>query len=679
MDLRILELQNRLQRKKASNLLLAQAQNQNHIVDQQQQHHHQSTHHLHPNGYHNQQNDRGLKPRPSNNVYPTQRSLMTGPGGHHHGNNVAAVEPFIHQPHKQISPPLPLTKSQSQFISATRSTNKQQQQQQQQFNSQLQQSNNQRQQQILIQNHVQTVMPENLKKGHVASECDDNKLKQLVEEKQQQQQQQQSHTRPSMQTDSLEEDDDGNSSRSSEFSLKKNDPKYQTLPYNTKFAGLATSKSSPNITQLTSSSSSPSSVTSSPPAASAIPAPALGGGPKTNECDSEKIKESTVKQIRQPQSGIKSGIQKPSKLSLNVSSEKLKSPGQIGIMAVPPRKPISSVAPTVTTTTTSATSSSTMIPKIVPKMVQMVAPNNSQTNGSNIPIVDNSPRPALPPKPSSSVSSSSPQSSDTETVQKSASKGSSSLLPPAIVQKSKSSNSIPTIVSVINKQNVASKAAAAEEAKRSAEAMEENIPVTSTVQEPHLPIKAKPLTIKKQPLHEQPKLKASAGAAAAAGSGIAVSSTMKPYLSRRIEMPPSFLFPEIETAELKPPSEEGKARDETDKMAVHTVCEDVSSNSSLHNKSSSISSMSSANSEKNCESKESVARRSRLSNGTQKVKLARRVSFDPLALLLDASLEGELELVRKTATQVPNPSAANDEGITALHNAICAGHLEIVK
>jgi apoptosis-stimulating of p53 protein 1 len=58
---------------------------------------------------------------------------------------------------------------------------------------------------------------------------------------------------------------------------------------------------------------------------------------------------------------------------------------------------------------------------------------------------------------------------------------------------------------------------------------------------------------------------------------------------------------------------------------------------------------------------------------------SRRVSFDPLALLLDASLEGELELVRKTAGQVSNPSAANDEGITALHNAICAGHLDIVK
>ena len=54
---------------------------------------------------------------------------------------------------------------------------------------------------------------------------------------------------------------------------------------------------------------------------------------------------------------------------------------------------------------------------------------------------------------------------------------------------------------------------------------------------------------------------------------------------------------------------------------------------------------------------------------------SRRIMFDPLALLLDASLEGELDLVKRTAKQVPDPSAANDEGITALHNAICAGHL----
>ena len=42
------------------------------------------------------------------------------------------------------------------------------------------------------------------------------------------------------------------------------------------------------------------------------------------------------------------------------------------------------------------------------------------------------------------------------------------------------------------------------------------------------------------------------------------------------------------------------------------------------------------------------------------------MSFDPLALLLDASLEGELELVKKTATEVADASAANDEGITGM-------------
>ena len=35
-----------------------------------------------------------------------------------------------------------------------------------------------------------------------------------------------------------------------------------------------------------------------------------------------------------------------------------------------------------------------------------------------------------------------------------------------------------------------------------------------------------------------------------------------------------------------------------------------------------------------------------------KIPLGRKVSFDPLALLLDASLEGELELVKKTSIEV---------------------------
>ncbi|UJR23886.1 hypothetical protein I4U23_026858 [Adineta vaga] len=58
---------------------------------------------------------------------------------------------------------------------------------------------------------------------------------------------------------------------------------------------------------------------------------------------------------------------------------------------------------------------------------------------------------------------------------------------------------------------------------------------------------------------------------------------------------------------------------------------------------------------------------------------SRRVIFDPLALLLDAAVIGELDLVTKSAKEVKNPSQPNDEGLTALHNAICAGNIECVK
>ena len=57
----------------------------------------------------------------------------------------------------------------------------------------------------------------------------------------------------------------------------------------------------------------------------------------------------------------------------------------------------------------------------------------------------------------------------------------------------------------------------------------------------------------------------------------------------------------------------------------------------------------------------------------------KRVNFDPHALLLDAAVEGELELVVKCAKQVKDVSEPNDEGITALHNSVCAGHFDIVK
>ena len=64
---------------------------------------------------------------------------------------------------------------------------------------------------------------------------------------------------------------------------------------------------------------------------------------------------------------------------------------------------------------------------------------------------------------------------------------------------------------------------------------------------------------------------------------------------------------------------------------------------------------------------------------SQSSQKSRRVNFDPHALLLDAAVEGEIELVIKCSTQVKSISEPNDEGITALHNSVCAGHFDIVK
>ncbi|KAE8600394.1 hypothetical protein XENTR_v10013232, partial [Xenopus tropicalis] len=66
-------------------------------------------------------------------------------------------------------------------------------------------------------------------------------------------------------------------------------------------------------------------------------------------------------------------------------------------------------------------------------------------------------------------------------------------------------------------------------------------------------------------------------------------------------------------------------------------------------------------------------------NGSERIAHGMRVKFNPLALLLDASLEGEFDLVQRIIYEVEDPSQPNDEGITALHNAVCAGHTEIVK
>ncbi|XP_039624022.1 relA-associated inhibitor [Polypterus senegalus] len=63
----------------------------------------------------------------------------------------------------------------------------------------------------------------------------------------------------------------------------------------------------------------------------------------------------------------------------------------------------------------------------------------------------------------------------------------------------------------------------------------------------------------------------------------------------------------------------------------------------------------------------------------EKVCSARRARLSPLVLLLDAALVGDLDTVQKSVWELTDPSQPNDEGITALHNAICAGQYLVVE
>ncbi|XP_061575883.1 relA-associated inhibitor isoform X2 [Cololabis saira] len=56
----------------------------------------------------------------------------------------------------------------------------------------------------------------------------------------------------------------------------------------------------------------------------------------------------------------------------------------------------------------------------------------------------------------------------------------------------------------------------------------------------------------------------------------------------------------------------------------------------------------------------------------------RQARLSPLVLLLDGALVGELDTVQKAVQEMTDPSQANDEGITGLHNAICGGHYNVV-
>ncbi|KAI9576645.1 apoptosis-stimulating of p53 protein 1 isoform X1 [Glossina fuscipes] len=313
-----------------------------------------------------------------------------------------------------------------------------------------------------------------------------------------------------------------------------------------------------------------------------------------------------------------------------------------GSLAVPPRKPISSVAPT------SVTSS---IPKMIPysPKVNRVAPNVVSSNVTSVAssasapslpllISSNSERPALPPKPT--------KMANHEVSHEISSK------------KSNLSSGTPTgenTATALQSQNI----------------------------NDNLPIKAKPLTIRKQPLSEQPRLKSTT---------IFTKPANIQQVGRKAETgsTSNFLYNDkrgnnnSETG-IESANNDNSNNGQQQKQTLHSPNtlspqSQISADETdrLENSTTNIN-------EESKTSPDSLKRRLRTGSSSNnmasssKPKLTRRVSFDPLALLLDASLEGELELVKKTAMQVANPSAANDEGITALHNAICAGHFDIVK
>ncbi|KAG5837587.1 hypothetical protein ANANG_G00240910 [Anguilla anguilla] len=70
----------------------------------------------------------------------------------------------------------------------------------------------------------------------------------------------------------------------------------------------------------------------------------------------------------------------------------------------------------------------------------------------------------------------------------------------------------------------------------------------------------------------------------------------------------------------------------------------------------------------------SILRKSKEQRGS-----GRRAHLSPLVLLLDGALVGELETVQRAVQEMSDPSQANDEGITAIHNAICGGHYAVVE
>lgn len=543
--------------------------------------------------------------RPSHSVYPSQRIIPKG--------NVAAIEPYIHMPHQK---PNALTNSKQQKQSIQPNQHHQKLVQDlTNLKLNLHETTNQKN-----ANNTLNTSNSNVNVNHIQyPESDETKLaRQILHMKQQSQ------------------DFETNVSNDmTDFVVSnKNELKFQTLPYNTataKASHLYNAKTNTSVTKTTKILSSTTASTTQNLASKEsmdIDSTTKYDSSKPqyeNEMNGSKLQSHS----QMTSSAINESIATSAANAINLTSntnqrfdEKAQQKSKIatshqipsGNLVVPPRKPISSVAPTSITHTTKS---------ILPTpRIHAVAPNISNNNNNSSPIVSASEsldklRPALPPKPNkSNDTNSSSESSPTSSASSS-----------SLVARNRNTN-IPMIVG------------ASEKSMFNADVNQQSLAFHAQNID-NFPIKAKPLTIKKQPLSEQPRLRSH-------------TSGIKPiqYSSRRIEMPPELLFPDIEKVKTK--SDDSKMLSDATVNAVENKSPSASSSSSIDDTDKSVNSSVSSEMEKtNATQNGEIVRRQRSAlseNG--KVKLTRRVSFDPLALLLDASLEGELELVQKTAMQV---------------------------
>ncbi|GFY41559.1 apoptosis-stimulating of p53 protein 1 [Trichonephila inaurata madagascariensis] len=507
-----------------------------------------------------------------------------------------------------------------------------------------------------------------------------------------------------------------------EFGLNKNDPKYQTLPYNTKFT--LKGKCEDSQSSSTEDDSWPNSLDSSSsnrkiPSSSVVkqtsnmcnlmPRPfnstynANNSGSKLSQQPTTKIEDtSALDKNASSESLIKENIEDSKKqnesnsniphseLSQTTSTtssvlknqEKLKPGNSRSVKPVVPPKPALPVKPMISNRQSSAVKENDIEEKDLVNVALSVLQNKSSRNDRN--AVSNYRERLLYYQCVPRYS----QSKDTKQDTTPAKSKIATYFQKSTVNKDSNLH---------QEHNKKDYAESSEVAKRK-----------SSIGQ--LPIKPKPLTIRKTPGLEPPKLKVQpvvhTNFHRKTSDSNLTSHLKASYLSHPSEENPPVRtlkpleshdkegnIPVIEVAPLKNETEDLteqlNAEVETESWVDERNKEDTVDNGNevdfiesqtVAEKVDTVTEVIGENESDEEKFHSAALRRMRKGNlkGENSSRSCRRVSFDPLALLLDAALEGELELVKKTAGEVPNPSAANDEGITALHNAICAGHVDVV-